>query len=43
MQELSCSNCPNMLELIESFEDNDCFYVVTKFMLAGDLFNFISK
>ena len=43
MQELSSHDCPNVLELIESFEDSDCYYVVTKFMPAGDLFNFISK
>ena len=43
MQEVSSHSCPNILELIETFEDNDCYYVVTKFMPAGDLFNFISK
>lgn len=42
MEEVSCSECPNILELIESFEDKDCFYIVTKFMPGGDLFNFIS-
>ena len=42
MEEVSCGECPNILELIESFEDKDCFYIVTKFMPGGDLFNFIS-
>ena len=43
MKEVNSHSCPNILELIETFEDNDCYYVVTKFMPAGDLFNFISK
>lgn len=43
MQVVARHNCTNILELIETFEDNDFFYVVTKFMPAGDLFNFVSK
>ena len=43
MHELAANLCPNVLELIETFQDNDHYYVVTKFMPAGDLFNFISK
>ena len=43
MKQVARSNCPNILELIETFEDNDCYYVVTKFMAAGDLFNYLNK
>jgi len=43
MKQVARSNCPNILELIETFEDNDCYYVVTKFMPAGDLFNYLNK
>ena len=43
MEEMSSSDCPYILDLIECFEDKECFYVVTKFMAGGDLFNYISK
>ena len=43
IHEIAKSNSPNIIELIETFEDNDCYYVVTKFMQAGDLFNYITK
>ena len=33
----------NVLELIEAFEDNDCQYLVTKFMQGGDLLNYLVK
>ena len=36
-------NCPNILELVETFEDHIAYYVVTKFMPAGDLFNYICQ
>ena len=43
MQEVTRKNCPNVLELLESFEDEDAYYVVTKLMGAGDLFNYICQ
>lgn len=33
----------NILELIEYFEDVDTLYIVTKFMPAGDLLNYVIK
>lgn len=43
LDEVTNSECPNILELIESFEDKEHYYIVTKFMPAGDLYNFLSK
>ena len=31
MDEVSRGQCPNMLELVESFEDATHYYIVTKF------------
>jgi len=31
MEEVSRGQCPNMLELVESFEDDTHFYIVSKF------------
>jgi serine/threonine protein kinase len=36
-------NCKNLLELVEVFEDNEAYYVVTKLMPHGDLFNYICQ
>ena len=41
MEELARENCENILEVIETFEDDESYYVVTKLMAAGDLFNYI--
>ena len=38
MQELARDNCPKMLQLVESFEDEESMYTVTKLMPAGDLY-----
>lgn len=35
--------CANVLELIESFEDATHLYVVTKFMPAGDMLNYLMR
>ena len=35
--------CLNILELVESFEDAENFFVVTKFMPAGDLLSYLMK
>ena len=37
------TDCMNILELVEVFEDDMAYYVVTKFMPAGDLYNYICK
>lgn len=36
-------NCPNILELVETFEDSQAYYVVTKYMATGDLFSYICQ
>ena len=41
MQELARDNCTEMLSFIESFEDDKSFYVVVKYMPAGDLLNYV--
>ena len=43
MQECAQSKCQNILELVETFEDHDKMYIVTKFMPAGDLLNYSIK
>ena len=42
-QEVARSNCKNILELVEVFEDDMAYYVVTKFMQGGDLYNYICQ
>ena len=34
-------NCNKMIKFIESFEDEESYYIVTKFMPAGDLYEYI--
>jgi len=43
IQECSLAGCPNILEFIEAFEDSQYLYIVTKFMPAGDLLNYLMK
>ena len=43
MEEVCRGQCPNMLELIETFEDDTLYYIVTKFMPSGDLLNHLLK
>ena len=43
MQECAQAKSLNILELIETFEDHDKMYLVTKFMPAGDLLNYSMK
>ena len=43
LKETSSAQCPNILELLETFEDSQYFFVVTKFMPAGDLLNYLIK
>ncbi len=43
MEECSNGTAANILEMIESFEDETSLYVVTKFMPAGDLLNYLVK
>jgi len=43
IQECSLHRCPNILEFIEAFEDSQYLYIVTKFMPAGDLLNYLMK
>jgi len=42
MQECN-SDTSYILEMIESFEDAEAIYVVTKYMPAGDLLNYLVK
>ena len=37
------SDCKNILELVEVFEDDMAYYVVSKFMPAGDLYTYICR
>ena len=43
IQECSQARCPNILEFIEAFKDPQYLYIVTKFMPAGDLLNYLMK
>lgn len=43
MEECAQTNSPNILELLESFEDSQQLIIVTKFMPAGDLLNYLMK
>ena len=43
LRECTETRCLNILELIETFQDAEHFYVVTKFMPAGDLLNYVMK
>ena len=42
-KEMARSDCKNILELIEVFEDDMAYYVVSKFMPAGDLYRYICQ
>jgi len=42
-EEMASVDCKNLLELIEVFEDSEAYYVVTRFMPYGDLFNYICE
>ena len=41
MKQCAKSEVCNVLELIESFEDDEHFYIVTKFMEGGSLLDHI--
>ena len=43
MEECNSGETSYILELIESFEDAESLYVVTKYMPAGDLLNYLVK
>jgi serine/threonine protein kinase len=43
MLECSKAQCSNIIELIEGFEDPQYLYIVTKFVPAGDLLNYLVK
>ena len=43
MQECNSGETSYILEMIESFEDVESLYVVTKYMPAGDLLNYLVK
>ena len=42
-KKIARSGCKNILELVEVFEDSVAYYVVTKFMPTGDLYNYICQ
>lgn len=42
-EKLTQENCENLLRTLETFEDNEYYYIVTEFMQAGDLFKYICK
>lgn len=42
MQEISGS-CPNVMNLVESFEDDNFYFCVTRFMAGGDLNKYITE
>ena len=41
MKEVS-GNCSNVIELVESFEDENSYYCVTRYMAGGDLYKYIT-
>lgn len=43
LRECTETRCLNILEHIETFEDAEHYFVVTKFMPAGDLLNYVMK
>ena len=43
MRIASQARIPNVLELVEEFEDEKQFVMITKFMPAGDLLNYLVK
>lgn len=43
MRILALDNCPNLIELIDSFEIDDNLFIVTKFYPAGNLLSHVIK
>ena len=43
LRECTETRCMNILEHIETFQDAEHYFVVTKFMPAGDLLNYVMK
>jgi len=41
LYECTSAQIPNIIELIEGFEDAQYLYIVTKFVPAGDLLNYL--
>ena len=42
-EELNGFCSPHILELVETFEDQEAYYVVTKYMPAGSMHNYLKK
>jgi serine/threonine protein kinase len=40
MEKLARESCPNLLELVETFEDDEAYYVVSNYMPGGDLYRY---
>jgi serine/threonine protein kinase len=43
MEEVCHGQCPNVIELVESFEDETHYYIVTKLQPDGDLLKYLLK
>ena len=43
LRECTEMRCLNIIEHIETFQDAENFFVVSKFMPAGDLLNYVIK
>ena len=43
MNQVAHSHCPNILELVETFTDDEFIYIASKFHVGGDLFNYLRK
>ena len=43
MEDLCRGGCPNLVEVIETFEDETHYYIVTKLYPEGDLLTYLIK
>ena len=43
MRECTKTQVRNIIELVDSYEDTENHYIVTKFMPGGDLLNYLQK
>ena len=43
MEDLCRGGCPNLVEVIETFEDETHYYIVTKLYPEGDLLKYLIK
>ena len=41
MEELTAANCPNMVQLVESFTTQQDYVIITHYMQSGNLFHYV--